>query len=111
MKLLIIGNDPLVLQALEGACRSFFSTIVACHHDIALTTFIKEDPSHIIINDYAENRRFLPGDDGFDNWQTLTNIAKKDQVFVRSGHNDYKYRDYIKLPYEPLQLRNLLLGV
>lgn len=108
-KLLIIGNDPLVIQALDGAYRTFgFDKIVSCGHAESTSVFFKQIPTHIIINDYDEKRKGF--DEGFDTWETLISNKKPHQIMIRSGYPDYNYPDYIKLPFERLELKRVSQG-
>ncbi len=107
-KLLIVGNDLLVIQALEGACKAFgFDNIEKCTHVQVIKGFCYHDFSHIIILDYNEDPR-LREKEGLNAWGLLKALAKDARKIIRCGYEQYPYPDYIKLPFEPLELKEKL---
>jgi hypothetical protein len=110
MKVLIIGDDWQLIQLFETRCKELgFSEIVSCPHSKALVTFELADPSHIVINEYDENREGKG--EGTDTWFSLLSLNCIDnQKVVLSGHDCYNIPCYIKLPFDLLEFRRLLLG-
>jgi DNA-binding NtrC family response regulator len=103
-KLLIIGNDPSVIQALEGAAKLLGLTeIVICDHSEPFTTFFREDPAYVIVADYDK-----ANEDEIYTWRILLNVKKEGQIIVRCGHDDYKFPDFLKLPFDLPELRQIL---
>lgn len=110
-KLLIIGNDPLVIQALTDVCKSFgyFCEIKSCLHEESVVAFRTQNPSHVIINEYDENA------DGADTWSKFLEecFIDSSQTVVLSGYHGDRMPcspNFIKLPFEPFQLRRVLVG-
>lgn len=108
MKLLIIGNDILVIQAEQGICYELgIPDIIICSHIEVKEMFEKEKPDITIINEYGEHD--LVSSDGFRTRQLLLRLINPDQRLICSGHEDYGFPDYFRVPIEKTKLQGLIL--
>jgi hypothetical protein len=110
-KLLIVGNDICVIQALESICNGFGfrqENIVSCSHEEALEALERVHPSHLIILEYEEGRH----NEGADTWYSFleNNLIALDQVVVLYGFKKYDIPNYLTLPIEPIELKRVLVG-
>lgn len=107
-KLLIIGDDPLVIQAIGGACKTFgYDEIDICTHIQVIEGFHYQGFSHIIVLDYNEDPRSR-AKEGFNAWGFLKAMAKDSQKILRCGYSQCAYSDYIKLPLDLAEFGRIL---
>jgi hypothetical protein len=110
-KLLIIGNDRQVADLMAKVCGgfSYFSEIKICSQNEGIIIFVHRKFTYVLLLEYSELKPEL-NPEPFNNWRMLRILSKSTkEKLVRCGHEKHQYPDYIKLPFEPMELKCLLL--
>jgi len=110
-KLMIIGDDWQVAELMAKVCGGFgyFSEIKICPQNESVYIFAHRNFTHVLLLEYSELKPEL-NPKPFNNWRMLRILSKSTkEKLVRCGHEKHLYPDYIKLPFEPLELKRLLL--
>ena len=99
--LLIVSDIKPYGQSLKRALKANFNHIEICRHQEALKVFVTTMPSHALICQYIESHSDMKP----PAWVNLKAISiGKNQIVLRSGILNYRYRDYIKQPIDISQL-------
>jgi hypothetical protein len=98
MKKLLVVSDDAVGAAMvrTGPIIGFDQTIRSSHKD-ALSTFLSEEPTHVIVFDYSE-RELGEYSKGAGTYRDLKASATTERI-LRCGLENYDYPDYVKLPF------------
>lgn len=104
--LICCRKDGLVVaRALEKVIGLIEFEAVICTHEDALSVFLSEDFSHVIVLDYSERTEKNAG--GFASYRDIKASASG-QTIIRCGLDNYDYADYWWLPGELPRLFGLL---
>ena len=98
---MIVSNSPELRAATARVLGTLMKDvqIIQADHKNALEMFLEREPERVLIFDYNETG------DGREEWNegktTYRDIkgAASEQLIIRCGLPDYKYDDYVKLPF------------
>ncbi|MFH0803657.1 MAG: hypothetical protein V1877_00880 [Candidatus Tagabacteria bacterium] len=97
-KVLIVSKDGPIRGAMERVCGLLADiTVLVADHKSALQIFLSEEPDFVLVFDYEEKGG--SGFGGVETFNILKNSATNEKIF-RLGFSSYKYKDYIRMPFE-----------